>query len=155
MSAQTSPLPDSRIFRVNLNSFYTRRDIDWIPNGDNAEGLLFNVSRGAEGETPDNNDAAVLDLTQDQVINHFNTSANIDWSPMDNMRHRLTFGLDLLELPLHYAAALALLEQSTGHPHCGYRKPSRHHARLRGNLAAQSAGRFYVHHLCGSAIQSI
>ncbi len=81
-------------FQVNVNSFYTRRDIDWIPNGDNAEGLLFNVARGDEGETPDNDDAAVLDLTQDQVVNHFNTSANLDWSPMDNMRHRLTFGLD-------------------------------------------------------------
>ena len=81
-------------FQINLNNFYTRRDIAWIPNGDNAEGLLFNVARGDEGETPENDDSAVLDLTQDQVINHFNSSANIDWTPMDNMRHRLTFGLD-------------------------------------------------------------
>ena len=81
-------------FQINLNNFYTRRDITWIPNGDNAEGLLFNVARGDQGETPDNDDSAVFDLTQDQVINHFNTSANIDWTPMDNMRHRLTFGLD-------------------------------------------------------------
>ena len=81
-------------FQINLNNFYTRRDIAWIPNGDNAEGLLYNVARGDEGETPDNNDAAVLDLTQDQVINHFNSSANIDWTPIANMRHRLTFGLD-------------------------------------------------------------
>ena len=81
-------------FQVNLNNFYTRRDIIWIPNGDNSEGLLYNVARGDEGETPDNDDSAVLDLTQDQVINHFNSSANIDWTPMDNMRHRLTFGLD-------------------------------------------------------------
>ena len=81
-------------FQINLNNFYTRRDIAWIPNGDNSEGLLYNVARGDEGETPDNDDSAVLDLTQDQTINHFNSSANIDWTPMDNMRHRLTFGLD-------------------------------------------------------------
>ncbi len=81
-------------FQINLNNFYTRRDIAWIPNGDQLEGLLYNVARGDEGETPDNNDAAVLDMTQDQVINHFNSSANIDWTPVDNMRHRLTFGLD-------------------------------------------------------------
>ena len=81
-------------FKINVNNFYTRRDIAWIPNGDNSEGLLFNVARGDQGETPDNDDSAVLDLTQDQVINHFNTSANLDWTPMANMRHRLTFGLD-------------------------------------------------------------
>jgi len=80
--------------QINLNNFYTRRDIAWIPNGDNSEGLLYNVARGDEGETPDNDDSAVLDLTQDQTINHFNSSANVDWTPMDNMRHRLTFGLD-------------------------------------------------------------
>ena len=81
-------------FKINLNNFYTRRDIVWIPNGDNAEGLLFNVARGDEGETPDNDDARVFDLTQDQVVNHFNTSANVEWTPMAQMRHRLTFGLD-------------------------------------------------------------
>ncbi len=81
-------------FQINLNNFYTRRDIAWIPNGDNDEGLLYNVARGDEGETPDNDDSAVLDLTQDQTINHFNSSANVDWTPVDNMRHRLTFGLD-------------------------------------------------------------
>ena len=81
-------------FQINLNNFYTRRDITWIPNGDQDEGLLYNVARGDEGETPDNDDSAVLDLTQDQVVNHFNSSANVDWTPMDNMRHRLTFGLD-------------------------------------------------------------
>lgn len=81
-------------FQINLNNFYTRRDITWIPNGDQDEGLLYNVARGDEGETPDNDDSAVLDLTQDQVVNHFNSSANVDWTPVDNMRHRLTFGLD-------------------------------------------------------------
>ncbi len=81
-------------FQINLNNFYTRRDITWIPNGDNSEGLLYNVSRGSEGETPDNDDSVVLNMDLDQVINHFNSSANVDWTPMDNMRHRLTFGLD-------------------------------------------------------------
>ncbi len=81
-------------FQINLNNFYTRRDIIWIPNGDNSEGLLYNVARGSEGDTPDNNDSVVLDLDQDQTINHFNSSANVDWTPTANMRHRLTFGLD-------------------------------------------------------------
>lgn len=81
-------------FKININNFYTRRDIIWIPNGDNAEGLMFNVARGDQGETPDNDDARVLDLTQDQVVNHFNTSANVAWTPAANFRHEVTFGLD-------------------------------------------------------------
>lgn len=81
-------------FEVSLNNFYTRRDIQWIPNGDNAEGLLFNVSRGDEGETPGNDDSLVLDMDLDQVINHFNTSGNVNWTPFDYMRHRLTVGVD-------------------------------------------------------------
>lgn len=83
-----------RNFEISLHNFYTRRNIDWIPNGDQTEGLLYNVARGAEGETPDNDDALVLDMDQNQVINHFNSSANINWTPRDNLRHRLTFGLD-------------------------------------------------------------
>lgn len=81
-------------FRVSLNNMYTRREIRWIPNGDNDEGLLYNVARGEDGETPDNDDSVVLDMELDQVINHFITSANIDWTPADNFRHRLTLGLD-------------------------------------------------------------
>ncbi|MCI0437270.1 MAG: TonB-dependent receptor [Gemmatimonadetes bacterium] len=83
-----------RNFRITLNSMLARRDITWVPNGDNAEGLLFNVARGDQGETPDNDDSLVLDLEQDQFINHFNTSANISWSPSSTFRHRMNVGLD-------------------------------------------------------------
>lgn len=81
-------------FRIAVNNMYSRRDIKWIPNGDNTEGLLFNVSRGDRGETPDNNDALVLDMDLDQFINHFNTSANISWSPSASFRQKLDVGLD-------------------------------------------------------------
>lgn len=84
----------SENFQISLNNMYTRRQIDWIPNGDNSEGILFNVARGAEGETPDNDDSVVLDLDQEQVINHFNTSLSANWTPRDDFQHRFTAGLD-------------------------------------------------------------
>jgi TonB-dependent SusC/RagA subfamily outer membrane receptor len=46
----------------NLNTAYSRRDIRWISNGDSDQGLLFNVTRGDRGDTPDNDDSKVLDL---------------------------------------------------------------------------------------------
>jgi TonB-linked SusC/RagA family outer membrane protein len=81
-------------FQITLNNMYTRRDIKWIPSGDSDESLLFNVARGAEGDTPDNDDSLVLAVEQDQFINHFNSSANVNWSQRDNLRHRLNVGLD-------------------------------------------------------------
>ena len=79
---------------ISINNMYSRRDIRWISNGDDNEGLLFNVTRGPEGETPDNDDSRVLDMELDQFINHFNTGANINWQQRDNLRHRLNLGLD-------------------------------------------------------------
>jgi TonB-dependent SusC/RagA subfamily outer membrane receptor len=81
-------------FRITVNNMYSRRDIKWIANGDNDEGLLFNVARGPNGATPDNDDSLVLTREEAQFINHFNTSANINWSPTDNFRHRLNVGID-------------------------------------------------------------
>ncbi len=81
-------------FQISLNNFYTRRDIRWIPNGDNSEGLLFNVARGVDGETPDNDDSLVLDMELNQIIDHYNTAGNISWTPTDAIRSRLTIGLD-------------------------------------------------------------
>ena len=80
--------------RISLNNMYSRRDITWFPNGDSDQGLLFNVARGAEGDTPNNDDREVLVVDLDQFINHFNTGANLNWTPRDNFRHRLNLGLD-------------------------------------------------------------
>jgi len=80
-------------FQVRFNSSYTRRDIEFIPNGDSWEGLLRNVATLYEDETG-NQDALVFDKIEDQFINHFNFSGNLNWSPMDNFRHRLNVGMD-------------------------------------------------------------
>lgn len=94
-----------RNVQLTLNSFYSRRDIRWIPGGDNSgpnipgtdklEGFLANVARGDDPDGPaGNDDAHVLDMELDQFINHFNSSANINWNQRDNVRHRLNVGLD-------------------------------------------------------------
>jgi len=79
--------------QIRFNSSYSRSDIEWIPNGDNWGGLLRNVATLYEDET-DNYDAKVFDKTEDQFINHFNFSSNMNWTPMDNFRHRLNVGMD-------------------------------------------------------------
>ena len=83
-----------RNLQITMSTMYSRRDIVWIPNGDNTEGLLYNVARGPEGATPDNRDDLVLDMEQDQFINHFNTAGNISWTPSASFRHRLNVGVD-------------------------------------------------------------
>ena len=80
-------------FQIRLNSNYRRQDIDWIPQGDSDEGLLYNVVRVFDDNT-DNQDARVFDKVSNQIINHFNFSTNINWAASDNFRHRLNLGVD-------------------------------------------------------------
>ena len=79
---------------VSLNNMYTKRNIEWIPNGNNASGLFLNVLRGTRGYTPDNDDSLVLfnDILTNQ--SQWVTSASIGWSPTADFSHRLNFGMD-------------------------------------------------------------
>jgi TonB-linked SusC/RagA family outer membrane protein len=79
---------------VSLNNMYTKRNISWIPNGNNASGLFLNVLRGERGYTPDNDDSLVLfnDILTNQ--SQWVTSASIGWSPTADFSHRLNFGMD-------------------------------------------------------------
>ncbi len=85
--------PASRL-RIRVNNAYTRRDISWIPDGDNARGFTENVTKLDLGETPDNNDALIFESDIDQAIDHFTTSANLNFQATDNFQHRLNIGLD-------------------------------------------------------------
>ncbi|MGH7698956.1 MAG: TonB-dependent receptor domain-containing protein [Gemmatimonadales bacterium] len=79
---------------VRFNNMFTRRDITWIPNGNNAEGFLLNVMRGQSDYTPAHNDSLILEMKLDQQIDHFVTGANITWTPVSTMTHRLNVGMD-------------------------------------------------------------
>ncbi len=80
--------------QIQLNNSYTRRDIQWIEDGDNWRGFTENVILLEEGETPDNDDALVFQSDIEQDIDHFNTGVNFTWTPIFGFSHRLNVGLD-------------------------------------------------------------
>jgi TonB-linked SusC/RagA family outer membrane protein len=89
---------------LNLNTSYTRRNTGWVPDGNSAEGVLLNVSRG-----PSNNfkgsgctDAGVVCLDNGAIFttdnttksDHFITGLTLSYSPGTWLTNRLTFGFD-------------------------------------------------------------
>lgn len=79
---------------VRLQTQYTNRNITWVPDGNNAEGMLLNVFRGGKGYTPNGNNAAVLEMDLRSEIDHLITGLNATWTPSDQLSHRLKIGLD-------------------------------------------------------------
>jgi TonB-linked SusC/RagA family outer membrane protein len=79
---------------LQFNNTYARRDILFIPDGDNAEGMALNVFRGVNGYTINNDDSQVLDLSLKQATNHFMTGFTLNWTPFYGMSQRLNVGLD-------------------------------------------------------------
>lgn len=83
--------------QIRLNNSYSRRDINWIPDGDSDQGFLENVTKLDEGETPDDVDSLVFQMDIEQNIDDFTTGVNINYTPSDNFHHRLNAGLNLSE----------------------------------------------------------
>ena len=81
-------------FSIRSTNMFTRRDITFVPDGNNAEGLILNVMRWERDYSPGHDDSAVLDMNIRQQIDHFITGVNIQWSPSVNMNHRLNVGMD-------------------------------------------------------------
>ena len=81
--------------QLRINNSYTRRDINWIPDGDNDEGFLENVTRLDESETPEDVDSLVFQMDIEQNIDDFTTGVNINYTPSANFQHRLNAGLNL------------------------------------------------------------
>jgi TonB-linked SusC/RagA family outer membrane protein len=79
---------------VSLNNMYTRRNVTWIPNGNNASGLFLNVLRGEAGYTPGNDDSLVLNNDITSALNQWVTSVSVGWSPNATFSHRLNLGMD-------------------------------------------------------------
>jgi TonB-linked SusC/RagA family outer membrane protein len=78
---------------ISLNNSFQRRNITWIPDGNNASGFLLNVMRGSADYTS-GNDALVFENDIFSTINQYQTSASVGWSPNVNWSHRLNVGLD-------------------------------------------------------------
>jgi TonB-dependent starch-binding outer membrane protein SusC len=78
---------------IRFNTFYSHKDIDWMPDGNNAEGLLLNVFRGGNDYTNDT-DGKTLTMGLNQLNDHFVTGINMLFNPGEGMSHRLNAGLD-------------------------------------------------------------
>ena len=78
---------------IRFNSFYAHRNVTWVPDGNNAEGLLLNVFRGGADYTNDE-DGKLLEMDITNINDHFTSGMNILWNPMDGMNHRLNAGID-------------------------------------------------------------
>jgi TonB-linked SusC/RagA family outer membrane protein len=87
----------TRTFTITLNNMYARRRVQWIPDGDNAEGFPLNVWRGESDYTPGHMDSVVLGMKLFQTSNHFTTGLTLAWDPVPGMTHRVNFGLDFAE----------------------------------------------------------
>lgn len=78
---------------VRLNTYYAHRDVTWVPDGNNAEGLLLNVFRGGNDYTNDE-DGKLLDMDINNVNDHFTTGMNVIWNADHGITHRLNTGVD-------------------------------------------------------------
>ena len=78
---------------IRFNSFYAHRNVTWVPDGNNAEGLLLNVFRGGSDYTNDE-DGKLLDMGITNINDHFTSGINVLWNPMEGMNHRLNTGID-------------------------------------------------------------
>ena len=79
---------------ISLNNTYARRNITWIPNGNNASGLYLNVLRGTAGYTPGNDDSLVLENDIFTHLDQYITGVAVNWSPNALFSHRMNVGID-------------------------------------------------------------
>ncbi|MDH3457906.1 MAG: TonB-dependent receptor, partial [Gemmatimonadota bacterium] len=82
---------------LQFNNAYARRDIVWIPDGDNAEGFPLNIWRGTNDYTPGHDDSQVLEMSLKQLTNHYTTGLTLNWTPLPGMSHRMNAGIDFAQ----------------------------------------------------------
>ena len=87
-----------------LNTSYTRNVLDWVPDGNLANGFLLNVGRGPlnnfkGGGCSDQADvclanAEIFKLTTETKTDHFITGFTVKHTPSASLTNRLTLGYD-------------------------------------------------------------
>lgn len=110
-----SPLDD---LSLNLNSSYTRRNSRWVHDGNNADGFLLNVGRGAQnylkggkGDDCDNLPAApdgsepvcvsngyLFDANLKSELDHFITGLTVNFDPIEGLSNRVAVGWDYTQI---------------------------------------------------------
>ncbi len=99
---------------IQVNSSYARRDITWIPNGNNASGLYLNVLRGDRGYTPGNDDSLVLENQIFTYLDQYVTGLSVNWAPNTLFSHRLALGLDYTSSDFIDFKGWGFYEEATG-----------------------------------------
>ncbi len=99
---------------IRLNSHYARRNITWIPNGNNASGLYLNVLRGDAGYTPGNDDSLVLENDIFSHLDQYITGLAVYWSPNSLFSHRLNVGIDYTSSDFIDFKGWGFYEEATG-----------------------------------------
>lgn len=87
----------SNNLNLKFNSSYTYKKTRWTPDGNNAEGFFLNTLRGPAGYAPDNNNSLAFNMKLHTRSNHFTTGMTANWTPMQNMLHKVTLGIDYSE----------------------------------------------------------
>lgn len=87
-----------------LSSSYTRRDVDWVPDGNNGSGVLLNVSRGPFGNFQGSgctdeevvclNNADIFTSSNSTKSDHYITGLTITYAPGEKLSNRLAVGYD-------------------------------------------------------------
>ena len=77
---------------VRLNNYYTHKEVTWVPDGNNAEGLLLNVFRGGNDYTNDE-DGKLLDMDITSVNDNFTSGVNVIWDADHGISHRFNTGV--------------------------------------------------------------
>lgn len=87
-----------------LSSSYTRRDVQWVPDGNNGSGVILNVSRGPFGNFQGTgcvdedvvcvNNAAIFSSDVSTKSDHYITGLTITYAPGEKVSNRLAVGYD-------------------------------------------------------------
>ena len=93
--ANTSFSPTPAI-TIGFNNHLSRRRVDWIANGGEAEGFMLNVLRGSRDYTEDQ-DELVLELDFDDYQTHWISGIHFGYQPTTALEMRAAVGFDYVE----------------------------------------------------------
>ncbi len=85
---------------IQFNNSYSHRNIQWVPDGNNAEGFTLNALRGAAGYTG-NDHSVIFTMRPNTLIDHFTTGVNVVWDQSSSLTHRLNTGIDYSQADFH------------------------------------------------------
>ncbi|HSG09336.1 MAG TPA: TonB-dependent receptor, partial [Longimicrobiales bacterium] len=98
---------------ISLNTAYTRRNTRWVEDGNNANGFLLNVGRGAQNYLKGGKGDDCANVPSDKICitnrylfdsqtytvnDHFTTGLTTQWNPTEAISNRFSVGWDFLSI---------------------------------------------------------